>query len=179
MPMNPMTMKPHHEQQPTGPASDPDSSMGRILQPRGERRVQPSRTLLDGERTGREEKSRAPIACTRWVASSVVLLTLASCASLSVKRDTETSGTFNSSARSFTLFSYSIPRPAAQIAHENIADAGLPNTHATRVTRTDWGWFDWVLEIISIRSARVKGTWGFNGESLGLSPDDAFGRESR
>ncbi len=94
----------------------------------------------------------------------------ASCASLSVKRDTATSGTFNSSARSFTILSYAIPRPSIQIAHENIADAGLPNTHATRVTHTDWGWFDWLLEIISIRSARVKGTWGFNGESLGLDP---------
>lgn len=100
-------------------------------------------------------------------------LVLSSCASLSVKRDTETSGTFNSSARSFTLFSYVFPRPAIQIAHENIADAGLPNTTATYVRETDWGWFDWVLELISIRSARVKGTWGFNGESLGLAPDDA------
>lgn len=103
----------------------------------------------------------------------VAVLTLSSCASLSVKRDTETSGTFNSSARSFTLFSYAFPRPAIQIAHENIADAGLPNTHASSVSQTDWGWFDWVLELISIRSARVKGTWGFNGESLGLSPDAA------
>lgn len=100
-------------------------------------------------------------------------LGLASCASLSVKRDTATSGTFNSSARSFTILSYSIPRQAIQIAHENIADAGLPNTHATKVSHTDWGWFDWVLEIISIRSARVKGTWGFNGESLGLDPSAA------
>ncbi len=97
-------------------------------------------------------------------------LGMASCASLSVKRDTATSGTFNSSARSFTIFSYAIPRPSIQIAHENIADAGLPNTHATSVSHTDWGWFDWLLEIISVRSARVKGTWGFNGESLGLDP---------
>ncbi|MEM8711056.1 MAG: hypothetical protein AAGG01_08895 [Planctomycetota bacterium] len=108
-------------------------------------------------------------------AASLMLLTLvplvaSSCASLSVKRDTETSGTFNSSARSFTLLSYAFPRPAIQVAHENIADASLPNTQATRVTETDWGWFDWILEIISIRSARVKGTWGFNGESLGLDP---------
>ncbi len=98
------------------------------------------------------------------------LLVLSSCASLSVKRDTETSGTFSSSGRAFTIFSYVYPRPAIQIAHENVADAGLPNTHATKVTETDWGWFDWMLEIISVRRARVKGTWGFNGESLGIDP---------
>ena len=57
-----------------------------------------------------------------------------------------------------------------EVCYENIADASLPNTHATKVSRTDWGWFDWLLEIISVRSARVKGTWGYNGESLGLDP---------
>ena len=115
----------------------------------------------------------------RWQPAAVlgVALLMSSCASLSVKRDTATSGTFNSSARSFTILSYSLPRPSIQIAHENIADAGLPNTHATSVTHTDWGWFDWVLEIISVRSARVKGTWGFNGESLGLDPSAAADSE--
>lgn len=92
---------------------------------------------------------------------------LASCASLSVKRDTETSGTFRSTARSFTIFSWDLPRPAIQIAHENASDTGLPNMQHTDVWATDWGVFDWVLEIISIRSARVKGTWGFTGEELG------------
>ena len=120
--------------------------------------------------------SRSAGAGRQWIhtgglaAVLAVTLGFASCASLSVKRDTATSGTFNSSARSFTILSYAIPRPAIQIAHENIADASLPNTHATKVSRTDWGWFDWLLEIISVRSARVKGTWGFNGESLGLDP---------
>lgn len=92
------------------------------------------------------------------------VLALSSCASLSVKRDTSTSGTFNSSGRSFTFLSWDMPRPAIQIAQENAADAGLPNMHTTSVSATDWGWFDWILEIISVRSARVKGTWGFTGE---------------
>lgn len=91
-------------------------------------------------------------------------LALSSCASLSVKRDTATSGTFNSSGRSFTFLSWDMPRPAIQIAHENASDAGLPNIQATSVSVTDWGWFDWILEIVSVRSARVKGTWGFTGE---------------
>ena len=128
-----------------------------------------SRSVADLRSTVRHARTtpNAPWGITLVLAAT---LGLGSCASLSVKRDTATSGTFNSSARSFTILSYSIPRQAIQIAHENIADAGLPNTHATRVTHTDWGWFDWLLEIISIRSARVKGTWGFNGESLGLDP---------
>ena len=92
---------------------------------------------------------------------------LASCASLSVKRDTETSGTFSSTARSFTLFSWDLPRPAIQVAHENAGDAGLPNLQPTKVRETNWGPFDWILEIISVRSARVSGTWGFTGEDLG------------
>lgn len=116
---------------------------------------------------------RAQIAPLRLALILGATLSVASCASLSVKRDTATSGTFNSSARSFTILSYAIPRQSIQIAHENIADAGLPNTHATSVSHTDWGWFNWVLEIISVRSARVKGTWGFNGESLGLDPSAA------
>ena len=87
-----------------------------------------------------------------------------SCASISVKRDTATSGTFSSTARSFTFLSWDMPRQAIQIAHENASDAGLPNIRATSVSETDWGWFDWVLEIIGSRRASVRGTWGFTGE---------------
>ena len=76
------------------------------------------------------------------------------------RKDTETSGTFTSSARSITFLSWEIPRSAIQIAHENAADAGLPNIEATSVKATDWGWFDWILEIVGTRSARVTGTWG-------------------
>ncbi|MEE2940998.1 MAG: hypothetical protein VX460_11475 [Planctomycetota bacterium] len=94
------------------------------------------------------------LACT-------VLLTLSSCAQLSIRRDTETSGTFISTGRSITFLSWEMPRPAIQIAQENAADAGLPNIEATSVEATDWGWFDWILEIISTRSARVTGTWGY------------------
>ncbi len=35
----------------------------------------------------------------------------------------------------------------------------------TEVTlKPDWGWWNWVLDIVSVRSARIEGTWGFEGE---------------
>ena len=96
---------------------------------------------------------------------SAALLTLSmaltSCASLNVTRDTETSGSFRSSGRAFTFLSWDMPRSAAQIAHSNIADTGLPNIEVTKVSATDWGWFDWILEIVGVRSAKVRGTWGY------------------
>lgn len=105
-------------------------------------------------------RTKRPGASRKGLLACALLLTLSSCAQLSVQRDTETSGTFTSSARSITILSWEIPRSAIQIAHENAADAGLPNIEATSVTATDWGWFDWILEIVSTRSARVTGTWG-------------------
>ena len=106
-------------------------------------------------RTNRSGSIRASLlACT-------LLLTLSSCAQLSIRRDTETSGTFISTGRSITFLSWEMPRPAIQIAQENAADAGLPNIEATLVEATDWGWFDWILEILSTRNARVTGTWGY------------------
>lgn len=97
--------------------------------------------------------------------SALLVASMASsCASLSVERDTATSGTFSSRALSFTLLSWDMPRPAIQVAHENASDAGLPNIQATSVYETDLGWFDWILEIIGVRRASVRGTWGFTGE---------------
>ena len=37
----------------------------------------------------------------------------------------------------------------------------------------DWGWWDWVLDIISVRWARVRGTWGFTGEEAGTAGTNA------
>lgn len=111
--------------------------------------------MIPSRRTNRSGSIRASLlACT-------LLLTVSSCAQLSIRRDTETSGTFISTGRSITFLSWEMPRPAIQIAHENAADAGLPNIQATSVRATDWGWLDWLLEIVSTRSARVTGTWGY------------------
>ena len=114
----------------------------------------PHHPMTPSRRTNRPGSPR------KGLLACALLLTLSSCAQLTVQRDTETSGTFTSSARSITFLSWEIPRSAIQIAHENAADAGLPNIEATSVKATDWGWFDWILEIVGTRSARVTGTWG-------------------
>ena len=94
---------------------------------------------------------------------ATLLVALSSCASLKVDRDTETSGTFRSTARVFTFLGWDIPRRATQVAHENASDASLPNMRPTKVRATDWGWFHWILEILSTSSASVEGTWGYQG----------------
>jgi len=95
---------------------------------------------------------------------ALALGALQGCASVRFERDTATSGTFRSSARSFTIFSFEFPRSAVLAAHENVSDSGLPLLRVTSSRSTDWGWWDWVLEIVSTRSASVRGTWGDPGE---------------
>lgn len=129
-----------------------------------------ARTVIQDAKTPVPSPSRPMGRTRRWrgvavLGSALLLASMASsCASLSVKRDTATSGTFSSTARSFTFLSWDMPRQAIQIAHKNASDAGLPNIQATSVSQTDLGWFDWILEIIGVRSASVRGTWGFTGE---------------
>jgi hypothetical protein len=92
------------------------------------------------------------------VASALV----ASCASVEFRRDSETSGTFVSTGWAFTILSYDIPKGALMIARENASDARQPNMVVTEATVTPYlGWFDVLLDVISIRYARVSGTWGF------------------
>ena len=94
-----------------------------------------------------------------------LLLCLAACASVEFERTTETSGTFVSSGRAFTIFSIDLPKEALQIARENAADAGLANMKVdTVVVSPDWGWWNWVLDIVSVRTATLSGTWGFDGQ---------------
>ncbi len=92
-------------------------------------------------------------------------LGLASCANLSFERKTETSGTFTSTGWALTLFAVDIPKGALQIARENASDANLANTVVEEVTVVPYlgRWFDWLLDIVGIRYARVSGTWGFTG----------------
>ena len=99
----------------------------------------------------------------RW--APVLLLTLSACASVSFDRETETSGTFESSGWAFTILSIDLPKPAIDIARENASDANLANMVVEdAVIRPYFGWFDWLLEIIGVRHARIEGTWGFDGE---------------
>lgn len=97
------------------------------------------------------------------VLAGALLALTAGCASVEFRRDTATSGTFVSSARSFTFLSWEMPRPALVAALENASDSKLPQLVITEQRATHWGWWDWVLEIVSSRSATVRGTWGDPG----------------
>jgi hypothetical protein len=99
------------------------------------------------------------------IASVCALLTLASCASVKFERSTETSGTFKSVGWAFTIGSIDLPKSAMQIARENASDSNLANMRVIEArVKPNWGWWNWVLNIISIRRAEVSGTWGFEGD---------------
>ncbi|MCA9002142.1 MAG: hypothetical protein KDB61_09475 [Planctomycetes bacterium] len=92
----------------------------------------------------------------------LLALWMPSCASVSLDRQTQTAGTYKSVGWSVTLFTIDMPSSALDIARENAADFHLANTTETYAKVTpDWGWFNWVLDIVSVRKATVKGTWGF------------------
>lgn len=96
----------------------------------------------------------------------VLLVCCASCSSLSISRETQTSGRFKSSGWALTILSIDIPKQALDIARENASDSRLTNMQVETARVIPYlGWFDWLLDIISIRYARVEGTWGFDGES--------------
>jgi hypothetical protein len=94
-----------------------------------------------------------------------LLLTATSCASVSFERETATSGTFVSTGWAFTILSIDLPKPAINIARENVSDANLANTVVQEVSVIpNLGPFDWLFDIISIRRAQIRGTWGFSGD---------------
>lgn len=101
----------------------------------------------------------------RLFAVAGLVLASSSCASLDMDRTSQTSGTFRSSALSFTILSLDMPKRALDVAVENAADAQQPNSQIT----SQWvfpqlGPLDWLLDIISVRYAVVEGTWGFQDE---------------
>ena len=99
------------------------------------------------------------------IASVCTLLALASCASVKFERTTETSGTFKSVGWAFTIGSIDLPKSAMQIARENASDSNLANMQVIEArVKPNWGWWNWVLNIISVRRAEVSGTWGFEGD---------------
>lgn len=99
---------------------------------------------------------RAPI-----VACALALL-VPSCASVKFERDTPTSGTFESSAWSFTLISFDIPGPALQVAQRNVSSSGQPNLIIEKSLVTPHLFFlDFLLDIVSVRYAKISGTWGY------------------
>lgn len=93
------------------------------------------------------------------------------CASIEFTRETQTSGRFVSKGVAFTIGSIDIPRPAILIARDNAVDARLTNMQVTSSTVTpNLGWWDWLIDIIGIRWARIEGTWGFSGAQAGDPP---------
>lgn len=98
-------------------------------------------------------------------ALACALLALASCASVSFERETQTSGRFRSTGFAFTILSIDLPKGALDIARENAADANLAHMVVQEVTVIpNLGWFDWLLDIVGVRWAKVEGTWGFAPE---------------
>jgi len=101
----------------------------------------------------------------RLTAVAGLVLGSSACASLDLDRTSQTSGTFRSSAVSFTILSLDLPKRAIDVAVENAADAQQPNA----VITSQWvfpqlGPLDWLLDIISLRYAVVEGTWGFDDQ---------------
>ena len=93
---------------------------------------------------------------------SALLCAASSCSSLNFERTSESAGTFVSTGIAFTFFSIDIPKSAINIARENASDANLTNMEVSEAVITPYlGWFDWLLDIIGIRRARIEGTWGF------------------
>ncbi|HVS17121.1 MAG TPA: hypothetical protein VMT18_00880 [Planctomycetota bacterium] len=107
---------------------------------------------------------------------------LTACSSIQVERTTKTSGNFRSRAWAFTLLSWDMPQTALGRARENAADTRLVNMQVSRVRVTpDWGWWNWLFDILSVRVATIEGTWGFTGEeSAGAvaSPGSTTGSSS-
>jgi hypothetical protein len=104
-------------------------------------------------------------ACVRRAVAGLALVAVVSgCAGVSFQRATETSGTFTSYGVAFTLLSADFPKGAMQIARENASDANLANMEVLQSTVAPYlGPFDWILDIVGFRYARISGTWGFSG----------------
>jgi len=97
--------------------------------------------------------------------ASLLALALWGCTSLEIERSSLTSGTFRSRAWAFTILSWDLPKAALDTARENASDTRLLNMQVEEVNLTpDWGWWSWLLDILSVRVATISGTWGFSGE---------------
>jgi hypothetical protein len=118
----------------------------------------------------------------RALAVLALCLALGACSSIEVERSTKTSGTFRSRAWSFTFLSWDMPQTALGRARENAADTRLVNMRVDKVrVSPDWGWWNWLFDIISVRVATIEGTWGFtgeDGEAAAASPGSTTGSSS-
>jgi len=91
----------------------------------------------------------------------LVALLLCSCASVDFEPIDAERGTFRSSATSFTFLGFDYPQSAILLARANASDSQLPNLVVTEERIFPYLWkLDWLLDLISIRWAYVRGTYG-------------------
>lgn len=101
----------------------------------------------------------------RLLAALLLASATAGCSTVEFQRTSESSGTYEATGTSFTIFGVDIPRSALNQARENASDAGLHNMQVTETVVWPYlGWFDFFLEIISVRHATIRGTWGYESE---------------
>jgi len=87
--------------------------------------------------------------------------TLVACAHLNVDPIDANSGTFRSSAVTFTFLGNDFPQAAILLARANASDSRLPNLVVTREHIFPYFWkLDFLLDLISLRWASVSGTYG-------------------
>lgn len=93
------------------------------------------------------------------------LLLGSACAGLRFERTTPNAGTFESKAWSFTILGMDLPGGALMTARANASDSALPNLEVQReILRPYLGRFDFLMSLLSVRYARVEGTWGFRDD---------------
>lgn len=99
-----------------------------------------------------------------WIARVLAVpmaLALCSCASLKVDPRDASQGTFRSTAIAFTLFGRDYPQSAILLARANASDSQLVNLVVTEERIVPYFWkLDFLLDVISIRWALVRGTYG-------------------
>lgn len=98
---------------------------------------------------------------TARAAALFAALLAGSCASVEFRPIDAERGTFRSSATSFTFLGYDYPQSAILVARANASDSQLPNLVVTEEFVFPYFWkLDWLLDFVSIRWARVRGTYG-------------------
>ena len=92
---------------------------------------------------------------------TALVLASSSCASMDFKATDASSGTFRSSAVAFTFLGKDFPQSAILLARANASDSQLPNLVVTEERIFPYFWrLDFLLDVISIRWASVRGTYG-------------------
>ena len=96
----------------------------------------------------------------------LALLAAPACASLDCEPSGAGTGTFRSTALTFTFLGSDFPQSAILLARANASDSQLPNLVVTEERVFPYFWrLDFLLDIVSLRWASVSGTYGPGGGS--------------